>query len=107
VEKYHCHTIHSIITINYYGDILPCNYLQAQHNINERKPLVELWNQTCAESRKLFRGGWYHKECCGCTSSIEMGVLCSGIRYPFHNIRAIPKIAGIAISKMRKQRAFK
>ena len=106
VNKYWCHTIHSIITINYYGDVLPCNYRKTTTNISERKPLVDLWNEVCSDAWKTFKNGGCFPECCGCTSSIEMGLICSGIRWPITNYRILPKVYGMIKSKLRKQQAI-
>jgi MoaA/NifB/PqqE/SkfB family radical SAM enzyme len=107
VNKYRCHTLHSIITINYYGDILPCNYLKPTFNIKERMPLIEAWNLVCLDIRNTFKKGRCFPECNGCTCSIEMGLICSGIRYPISNCKALPKLFKMITGKLKKQAALK
>ena len=106
VNKYRCHTIHSIITINYYGEILPCNYQKPEGNINSRENITSLWNTACNETRKTFKKDWYMPECFGCTCSLEMGIICSGIRYPIKNRSVLPKIAGMVRNKLEKRKAL-
>ena len=104
VTRYRCHSLHFLITINYYGDILPCNYLKPIVNIKERTPLVKTWNLACSGARQTFKKGWYFPECIGCTNSIEMGLICSGIRYPISNYNVLPKLFRMATGKLKNAR---
>jgi MoaA/NifB/PqqE/SkfB family radical SAM enzyme len=113
VNRYWCHSLHSIITINYYGEILPCNYLPARVNINGVEPfsgiprsLVDMWNAACYDARELLNKGDHAPECVLCTHSLEMGVICSGIRHPLSNINVLPRLGKMTFQKIRKQKAM-
>jgi MoaA/NifB/PqqE/SkfB family radical SAM enzyme len=90
VNRYWCNSIHSVITINYYGEMLPCNYLTPRANIKNRKDgdsLSEMWNAVCEDSRQTLKAGQFFPECVYCTNNIEKSLICSGIRYPIHNFK--------------------
>lgn len=110
VNKYWCHSLHAIITINYFGEILPCNYLPATvdiHHRNEPITLMELWNVACSEARMVLNEGSHFPECALCTNSLDISVICSGIKHPISNFNVLPKLGKMVIQKIRKQRAMK
>jgi MoaA/NifB/PqqE/SkfB family radical SAM enzyme len=94
LRRFWCAALDLIISLNYYGEVLPCNLLKSSVNIKERgeKHLVDLWNQACEPVRMNLRKGLYPDACASCICNFSTNFLGSTIRYPLHNFQHIPVV---------------
>ncbi|HRT84812.1 MAG TPA: radical SAM protein [Bacteroidales bacterium] len=73
VNRFWCAPLYSTIAINYYGEISPCNMLKPAGSIKDRgdKSLLQLWNDSCATTRKMINMGHYPDECRSCVCAFD------------------------------------
>jgi MoaA/NifB/PqqE/SkfB family radical SAM enzyme len=96
VNRFWCTPLYTLIAINYYGDILPCNMLQPAKSIKDRdredKSLLELWNDSCKPVRSMIKRRQYPDACKSCVCAFDSNVLCSTLKYPLNNFHLISKV---------------
>jgi len=91
VNRLWCAPLHSAISINYYGEILPCNMLKPAESIKGRgdRSLLELWNSSCVSTRSMIKERQYPDECKSCICSLNFNILCSTLKYPLSNLHLL------------------
>jgi len=87
VNRFWCAALYSMIAINYYGDILPCNMLKPGKSIKDRdyKSLLELWNDSCEPVRLMIKRQQYPNACKSCVCNLNFNIFHSILKYPFSN----------------------
>lgn len=102
VKKYWCSSMDTIITINYYGELLPCNTQSTLLGIKSRdnhSDLIELWNNTCETSRRDIAIGAYPSCCRYCNYSLDFNVLGATLKYPIANRKNLSDV----VSKVKRK----
>lgn len=94
VNRFWCAPVYSTISINYYGDILPCNMLKPAKCIKDKddKTLLELWNASCKTVRSMIEKQQYPNACKSCVCAFNFNVLGSALKHPLSNSHIISKV---------------
>ncbi|MCL0073014.1 radical SAM protein [Dehalococcoidia bacterium] len=106
VNRFWCAPLYHTISINYYGEILPCNMLKPAKSIkgSNGKTLMELWNESCSPVRNMVKRRQYPDACKSCVCAFDFNVLCSTLKYPFNNFRLLSKVLIESVKRQIRKR---
>jgi MoaA/NifB/PqqE/SkfB family radical SAM enzyme len=106
IKRFWCKNLGSTITINYYGDVLPCLLLNPTRSIKNPggKNLRELHRQSYFPIVSAIQRRNYPEECKSCICQVQVNQFYSTLKYPISNYRLVPpllrRIAGRVIDKV-------
>jgi MoaA/NifB/PqqE/SkfB family radical SAM enzyme len=106
VNRLWCAPLYSTITVNYYGEILPCNMLKPAEpaiSIKDRddKSLLQLWNASCTATRQMIAKEQYPDECKSCVCAFDSNLICSTLKYPLNNLNQLPNVVKQVIKRIK------
>jgi MoaA/NifB/PqqE/SkfB family radical SAM enzyme len=94
LKRFFCVVLYNRIRINYYGELLPCHFIQGDISIHDdpNQSLIQTWNRSCQQIRTSIKQQHYPRQCNGCVCSYSLNLFTSVIKHPLMNIATIPWI---------------